>query len=217
MRTSERVKRLSALIRSPRLSRFFICSFHLYLVRFHPSEPSTQCARRRAPSLRRRPQGAPPRAPRRIGGGRAGGDDPRELVRELRARDAAPHASLTSPLSSPLFTAATRVSEVGRPMRSHAPRMQRPHAGGRSFPRAPGEPHAEAGGVELLRRRSCCQGRRGGAPRRMAASQVDGGADFPRMPHPRAAAWAAELASSEPPLHPWPRHVGREGPASCFF
>jgi hypothetical protein len=43
------------------------------------------------------------------------------------------------------------------------------------------------------------------------------GADLPRMPHPRAAAWVAELASNEPPLHPWPRHVGREGPASCFF
>jgi hypothetical protein len=42
-------------------------------------------------------------------------------------------------------------------------------------------------------------------------------ADLPRMPHPRATAWAAELASSEPPLHPWPRHVGREGPASYFF
>jgi hypothetical protein len=30
--------------------------------------------------------------------------------------------------------------------------------------------------------------------------------------HPRAAAWSAELASSEPPLHPLPRHAGCEGP-----
>jgi hypothetical protein len=149
-RTSERVGRLSALIRSPRLSRLFICSFHLCLARFHPFEPSMRCGRWRALSSRRRPQGAPPRAPHRIRGGCAGGDGPREIRRELRVQDAAPHASLTSPLPIPLFTAAMRASEVGQPMRSHASRTQRPHAGREELLPCVG--------------RAVRRGRRGGAP-----------------------------------------------------
>jgi hypothetical protein len=130
-------------------------------------------------SSRRRPQGAPSRAPRRIRGGCAGGDGPRELCHELRVRDAAPHASLTSPLPSPLFTAAMRASEVGQPMRSHTSRTQRPHVG--------------AGGVAPVRRSSCVTRPEGWSPPPLPPTA---------QPHPRAGPWAAEVGTRKPPLHP---------------
>jgi hypothetical protein len=80
------------------------------------------------------------------------------------------------------------------------------------------------------RRRSCCPGWRGGASRRAAASQADGGRTSPggRTPGPRlgcgaagrrspmakaAVRWRASELAGRPPLP----HAGREGPASSCF
>jgi hypothetical protein len=80
----------------------------------------------------------------------------------------------------------------GRPAdaQSCIPHAAAPCGGWRSCSRAPVELCDEAAGVE---------------PPRTA------------QPHPRAVAWAAELASSKLPLHPWPRHARMRRTCLLFF
>jgi hypothetical protein len=98
-------------------------------------------------------------------------------------RDAAPHASLTSPLPIPCSPPPCEPPRsVSRCVVTHL---------ARSGP-------MRAGAVAPVRRESC-EG--WSSPNSATAGHADGVELPDGRPHHRAAAWATEHASSEPPLH----------------